>query len=380
MNNNRIDLPVNWIDGMKINKDHFIATDYSVVQQVRNAYLSFITPYNYGLLLQRGVTTAPVSIIVDIDNQNYIHVKVLDCRAVTRGGGRIEIRNNYFTENDLLEAMPQVTISANQSVEQSYYIALSVNPFERVPFGVPAPDENPPRLPNVLPKYSLSVHAEEEKDTVYNENSLIIGKLHFVDNKPEIDDSYIPPCQTIFSHPKLVEYHAQLIKVMGQIEIDIVDILHGIKDKKQNTSIAGTVGDVSNSILNFLSVHMVEFRRIAQYNPPVYIFEQMATLARTINNAINKQSSAEREELLNYIQDWSTLKQGEFEELLIRAVEYRYDHDDINKSIETMAPFVNAISRVFNVLSNLDFIGKKKDRHIFVKEQKSKPGNSFLVD
>jgi hypothetical protein len=380
MDNNRIDLPVNWIDGMKINKDHFIATDYSIIQQVRNAYLSFINPFNYGLLLQRGVTTAPISIVVDIDGQNYIHVKVLNCRAVTRGGGRIEIRNNYFTENDLSEAMPQTSINANNSTSQSYYIALAVNPFERVPFGVPSPDENPPRLPNVLPRYSLSVHSEEEKDTVKNENALIVGKLHFVDNKPEIDESYIPPCQTIFSHPKLVEYHAQLVKVMGQIEIDIVDILHGIKDKKQGTNIAGTVGDVASSVLNFVSVHMVEFRRIAKYNAPVYIFEQMATLARTINNAINKQSSADREEFLNYIQDWSTLKQGAFEELLISAIEYKYDHDDINKSIETMAPFVNAISKVFNVLSNLDFIGKKKDRHIFVKEQKAKPGNSFLVD
>jgi hypothetical protein len=380
MDNNRIDLPVNWIDGMKINKDHFIATDYSIIQQVRNAYLSFINPFNYGLLLQRGVTTAPISIVVDIDGQNYIHVKVLNCRAVTRGGGRIEIRNNYFTENDLSEAMPQTSINANNSTSQSYYIALAVNPFERVPFGVPSPDENPPRLPNVLPRYSLSVHSEEEKDTVKNENALIVGKLHFVDNKPEIDEGYIPPCQTIFSHPKLVEYHAQLVKVMGQIEIDIVDILHGIKDKKQGTNIAGTVGDVASSVLNFVSVHMVEFRRIAKYNAPVYIFEQMATLARTINNAINKQSSADREEFLNYIQDWSTLKQGAFEELLISAIEYKYDHDDINKSIETMAPFVNAISKVFNVLSNLDFIGKKKDRHIFVKEQKAKPGNSFLVD
>jgi hypothetical protein len=380
MNNNRIDLPVNWIDGMKINKDHFIATDYNIIQQVRNAYLSFITPFNYGLLLQHEAATAPISIVVDIDNQNYIHVKVLDCRAVTRGGARIEIRNNYFTENDLAEAMPKTSINSNNSVNQNYYIALAVNPFERVPFGVPAANENPPRLPNVLPRYSLSVHNEDEKDTVKNENALIVGKLHFVDNKPEIDDNYIPPCQTIFSHPKLVKYHAQLVKVMGQIEVDIVDILHGIKDKKQSTNIAGTVADVANSTLSFISVHMVEFRRIAKYNPPVYIFEQIATLARTINNSINKQSSADREEFLNYIQDWSTLKQGAFEELLISAIEYKYNHDDINKSIETMAPFVNAISKVFNVLSNLDFIGKKKDRHIFVKEQKAKPGNSFLVD
>ncbi len=380
MNNKRIDLPVNWIDGMKVNKNHFIATDNNIAQQVKNTYLSFITPFNYGLLLHPEGNIAPLNIVIDIDNQAYVHVKVLNCRAITRGGSRIEIQDNYFSENDLSEAMPQVKLDSKNIVDKDYYIALTVNSFERVPYGIPDIEENPPRLPNVLPKYSLSVHAEDEVNTVRNENSLIIGKLHIVNSKPEIDENFIPPCQTIYSHPKLVEYHAQLVKVMGQIEIDIIDILHGIKDKKQSTSIAGTVEDVSNAILIFIGVHMVEFRNIAKYNSPVYIFEQIAALARIIINSINKQSSEAREEFLNYVKDWSGLDQGVFRDMLNSAVEYKYSHDDINESINGMAPFVNAISKVCNTLSNLDFIGKKKDRHIFVKEQKEKPGNSFLVD
>ena len=106
----------------------------------------------------------------------------------------------------------------------------------------------------------------------------------------------------------------------------------------------------------------------------------MAAMARTITNSISKQSSADREELFNYILDWSSLKQGEFKDLLMKTVEYKYDHDDINESISGMAPFVNSVSKIFNTLSNLDFIGKKKDVHIFVKEHKEKPGSSFLVD
>ncbi|MCF6333257.1 MAG: hypothetical protein L3J11_08230 [Draconibacterium sp.] len=380
MDNEKINLPVNWIDGMKVNKNHFIATDNNIAQQVKNTYLSFINPFNYGILLQQEANLNPLKIFVDIDNQDYVHVKILNCSAITRGGSRIEIQNNYFSENDLHEAMPQTKIDIENTNNKVYYISLTVNSFGRVPYGIPSPEENPPRLPNVLPAYSLSVHNVDEKNTIPNENSLIIGKLIFNENKPEIDENYIPPCQTIFSHPRLVEYHAQLIKVMGQIEIDTINILRGIKDRKQNTNIAGTVGEVSDSILSFLSVHMVAFRKIAKYHPPVFIFEQMASLARIINNSINKQSSANKEELLNYIQDWSTLKQGAFEEMLVKAIEYKYDHNDINESINSMAPFVNAISKIYNTLSNLDFIGKKKDRHIFVKEQKEKPGNSFLVD
>ncbi len=202
----------------------------------------------------------------------------------------------------------------------------------------------------------------------------------FTDDKPEIDDSYIPACHAIYSHPKLAEYHTQILRILGQIEIDVVDILRSIKTKKQVTSIAETVTDLSDSTLNFLGAHMAEFRKIAMNFPPVYIFEQMAALARTINNAINKQPAAEREELYNYIQDWSSLKQGEFEKLLSNAIEFSYDHDDINSSIQKLAPFINNMSQIFHTLSNLDFIGKKKDRQIFVKEQKEKPGNSFLVD
>lgn len=380
MDNKKINLPVNWIDGMKINKDHFIASDNNIVQQVKNTYLSFINPFNYGILLQQEANLNPLKIFIDIDNQDYVHVKVLNCSAITRGGSRIEIQDNYFSENDLSGAMPQTKINIENTNNKVYYIALTVNSFGRVPFGIPSAEENPPRLPNVLPRYSLSVHNVDEKNTIPNNNSLIIGKLAFNENKPEIDENYIPPCQAIFSHPRLVEYHAQLIKVMGQIEIDTINILRGIKDRKQNTNIAGTVGEVSDSILSFLGVHMVAFRKIAIYQPPVFIFEQMASLARIINNSINKQSSADKEELLNYIQDWSTLKQGAFEEMLVRTIEYKYDHNNINESIDSMAPFVNAISQIYNTLSNLDFIGKKKDRHIFVKEQKEKPGNSFLVD
>lgn len=380
MDNTKINLPVNWIDGMKVNKGHFISTDNSFIEQIRNVYSSFLNPFNYGLLLRNETRNNPVKIQIDIDNQGYIHVKVLNCNAITPSGCRIEINEANFSDNELLAEMPYLKFTQEKVNSKEYFICLTVNLFERVPFGIPNPEEIPPRLPSVMPGYHLSVHGSEEKDTISGPNSLIIGKLIFIDNKPEIDESYIPACQLNYSHPKLAEYHAQLVKILGQIEIDVVDILRSIKTKKQVTSIAETVGDVSEAVLNFLGVHLVEFRKIARYFPPVYIFEQMAALARTINNAINKQPAAEKEELYNYIQDWSNLKQGEFEKLLTDAIEFDYDHNDINSSIQKLAPFINDMSQIFHTLSNLDFIGKKKDRQIFVKEQKEKPGSSFLVD
>lgn len=379
MDNKKAYLPVNWIDGMKVNKDHFIATDNNIAAQGKNIYSAFLNPFSYGILLQNEEYKNPVKFYVDIDNQGVVHVKVLNCSAITSGGSRIEINETNFPDSELSAGMPKVKFS-QEKFNKECLICLSVNVFDRVPFGIPNPEETPPRLPNVLPAYHLSAHVPDEKNSITGPNSLIIGKIIFVDDKPEVDENYIPPCHSIYSHPKLVDYHAQLVKILGQIEIDVVDILRSIKTKKQVTSIAETVAEVSNAILVFLGVHLVGFRRIAKYGPPIFIFEQLAALARTINNAINKQPLAEREELYNYIQDWSNLKQGEFEKILTDAIEYEYDHDDINNSIQKLAPFINDVSQIFHTLSNLDFIGKKKDRQIFVKEQKEKPGNSFLVD
>lgn len=371
---------MNWIDGMKVNKDHFISTANNISIQVRNVYSSFLNPYNYGLIMQSEMNIEPIKINIIIDGQGFIIVKIMNCTAVTKGGFRIEINELNSLKNEFSIGISQLTTGLENKENTDYFICLSVNSFERIPYGTPDPDELPPRIPFVLPGYHLSVHSVADKNSILSPNSLIIGRLKFIDGKPEIDEDYIPACQTIYSHPKLIEYHTKLIKILGQIEIDVVDILHEIKNKKQETNIAETSGEVAEAVLAFLGVHMVDLRKIARYYPPVFIFEKIAALARTINNAIRKQSTAEKEILYNYIMDWCNIKQADLEKLILDAIEYDYEHDDIRNSMLKQEAFINIISKIFNTLSNLEFIGKKKDRQIFVKEQKETPGKSFLVD
>ena len=380
MADNKHYLAVNWVDGMKVNKEHFIASDRHLTQGLKNAQSQSLNPFNYGIVLQTSSEYPSLDLSTDIDNQARVHVKVLRCQALTRSGSLIDIDNNYLTGEDFSALLPQDKIDLLPEKNNELYIAVSVNPYGRVPVGQANAEENPPRLPHVIPEYHISFHNIEEKKSVLTENSLIIGKLIIVDHKPEIDKTYIPPCQCTYSHPKLIEYHTQLLAILGQIEIDIVDILQGIKEKKQSTSISNTVAEISQSLLIFLGFSLPDFRRSGRYYPPVFMFETICAFARVINNIISIQTRTDREELFNYIMDWSSLKQGEFENLIKQAAEIDYDHDDINSSIKKIDPFILNISKIFNTLSNLDFIGKKKDRQIFVKEQKEKPSSSFLVD
>ncbi|MEO6718941.1 MAG: hypothetical protein ABIN67_01205, partial [Ferruginibacter sp.] len=44
-------------------------------------------------------------------------------------------------------------------------------------------------------------------------------------------------------------------------------------------------------------------------------------------------------------------------------------NNDINKSIQQVVVFVRITSRLFETLSKLEFIGKRKESGIFVKEE-----------
>ena len=373
-------MPVNWADGMKVNKDHFIATDRNTIQALQRSQSRLLNPYNYGLALPVSGRENSFQISFDIDNQGFVYVKIIRCHAVTRDGTSIDIDRDYYTEDELSATLPSLKFDSQAGSENAFYILLAVNPYGRQPAGLADPDESPPRLPYAIPEYRLTIHPASQKSSINSESTLILGKIVNVDRKPEMDETYIPPCQTIYSHPKLAEYYSWFMKIFGQLEIDLADILQSINEKKQSTTIAGSVAEMSRALLWYAGSVLTSGRKSLRFEAPVALFEHISSIARLIQNAINTTSRADREELLNYITDWSNLRQGEFEELIRQSVDLEYDHEDINLVMQKTDPFLRSVSKVFNTLSNLEFIGKKKDRQIFVKEQVDKPSKSFLVD
>ncbi len=112
--------------------------------------------------------------------------------------------------------------------------------------------------------------------------------------------------------------------------------------------------------------------------PPLYLFENIASFARIIRNTIDCNTAAQKEELLNYFTTWSELKQGDFEKLLVYCINFEYDHNEISNNIDQFSEFVLIMTSLFTKLESLAYIGKKKETSIFVKEQTSK--RSFLAD
>jgi hypothetical protein len=371
---------VNWIDGMKINKNHFIAMEDAINDQVRDVIAGALNANNWGLLPPLNNQGDPLKIVLTVDNQKTLRVRIFECRAVTAGGARIEIFENGTDlqgfEIPFPESSFEIPAGGNEKI---VYVALSVNLFSGVPAGNADPAEEPPRYPFVIPSFRVHLIPEEQvSQKEIGPYYLFIGKIRIADQKPELIREYIPPCAIVRSHTTLVKFHAEFDKFFGQLELDLLKILKKISEKEQSIILSRAVALLSDKILYFLSTGILEFRWKVIDQPPLFMLEYVARLARLIRNTIDSNSGEAKEELLNYFTDWCNLKQGEFEKTLLSTINFKYEHSNIYDSAMQMIGFSEVIATLFSKLSILEYIGKKKDTNIFVKEQTGK--KSFLAD
>ncbi len=369
---------VNWENGMNISKNHFIQQENAFTDRLRDTSAVFLNNLNFGLVPVGAESDLTVKTVFKIDNQNFLKTKIFCCRAITQGGARIEINE----EQQLPELKTDLTheIELSKSEEGAdFFILLSVDPFNRQVFGELDAEEDPPRYPFTLPGYKVNVVAEKvlSKEGVHP-LSFFIGKMRIEQGTPEIYEDYIPPCMKVKSHQKLTEFSDLVEKFFSQVELNLLSIIRKIKDKNQDTSLAKSVLSLSENLLRYVTENHLKLHWELPEKPPVFLFVYIANAARVIRNTIDAEAASNKEELLNYFTNWSELKQGDFEKLLVYCINFEYNHYDILFSIEQFSEFMQIVGLLFEKLESLAYIGKKKETNIFVKEQKTK--RSFLAD
>ncbi|HOZ51493.1 MAG TPA: hypothetical protein PLU17_06520 [Chitinophagaceae bacterium] len=378
--------PVNWIDGMKINKNHFISTDHATIDSVRDIAQSFLTPYNYGLLPNDEMD--PIQINISIDNQNLIKARLLSCHAITMGGARIHIDKKMIEQGFTINEATQATKAGEDG---NYWISVSVNLFDRIPVGSPDPTENPPRLPFSLPSYQLHITPDNQlKQVLGNPNYLIVGKVKLNGAQSRVEDEYIPACTSVSSNEDLVAFHGELDSFFGKLELKCSQIVQKIFKKNQQNELSDLVMFLCDRMVIYLGSTITSFRWINLHQSPIHMIEQTVGLARVMKNTIDLRIGSGKEELLNYLSEWCELNQGELETLLTSTANIQYQHHDVNQHCIKIVQFVKVLGKLFETLGNLEFIGKKKDSNIFVKEEsitntvedinKPKPKRRFFAD
>jgi len=376
---------VNWIDGMKINKRHFIEMEESMLHSVHRSEGRRLDPFSYGLVPNYSDDSNALDVIVSIDGMNTIEVTVNHCHAITMSGYPIEI---------LQDISGQVNESGQKLMnhyevkdgEEEWFVVVSVNPFARIPVGEANPTEEPPRHPFVIPDYKVDILPKSEVSTnnmgLYH---VTIARIVSTDGVPLIDDSFIPPCCSVQSHADLKYSFVEMGSFMNHLESHCLRIIQKIHEKKNDSELASHVMYMSEKVLHFLNTSIPEYRSLDKYAAPINMVTRMISLSRLIKGSLDVFANTGKENLINYLIDWCDLNQGAFENVLLAMSELEYDHGDINGSLQDISDFTRLMLSLFKKLSELDYIGQKPDSNIFVKEEKVddvglKNRRSFFID
>ncbi|MCY0977820.1 hypothetical protein PGH12_15755 [Chryseobacterium wangxinyae] len=378
--------PVNWIDGMKINKNHFADVQNFISDSIRDSVGIHTSMINYGLL--PGNDSINLSLI--IDNHKLLRIKVEECHAITPSGARVDIGAGSSEAINLSIPYPEAAYEIKNNESVVLMACLSVNHFKRTPFGEPDPEENPPRYPYTQPEYTLNLVPENElKNTLgFGASYLTIGKILVNGGESKIDENYIPPCVSVLSYKKLQDLYVEIDRFYGQIELYAVQIEQKIHVKKQNNSLALMMGLMSDKTLNYLGNEINSFRWLSPHSSPANMLLSVVALARVLKNFIDARSGAGKEELLNYFAEWCNVSQGHFETIFSKVINADYNHNHMDLTIAKVKTFMKTLEDLYSVLNRLDYIGKKRDGSIFVSENTddrdsvihAKRSRTFLAD
>lgn len=359
--------PVNWVDGMKISKSHLLSFQHSIDDQIRDSISTSHNSLNFGLLPYRKNSN---DLQVSVDQAGNIHISLKTCIGITPDGCRIQI----LEDMPLSLHIPSDKLLSNNNIafndEVMFYITVTVNPFKRVPYGDPLENELPPRNPFTNAECTLDLLLSTQVNLdQFEASSLIVGKLSYKKGEFKHHQEFIPACASLQSHPNLVEFYNAAGDVLVQIERSCFLILQKLRLKDQKTSLNTSIYMLSERLGFDISAGLLQFRAIIPSQSPVYLFVLLLQVPNIISTMLTLLTPKEREELLTYLGEWTNLSAGNLEtrtnDFLIN---YAYNHNDPLLGLSPIYDYLKMISELFSILSQLEFIGKRKGQSVFIVE------------
>ncbi|MFV0607387.1 MAG: type VI secretion system baseplate subunit TssK [Niabella sp.] len=199
--------------------------------------------------------------------------------------------------------------------------------------------------------------------------ALTIGKIIANGNSSVVDQEYIPPCISVSASQDLLGLHSELDSFLAGLEQACSQIVQKIYRKSQQNDLSELAQFLCDRIMLFTGQSITEYRWSYIHESPAKMLSTISGLARVLKNTIDLRIGSGKDELMTYLSEWCELNQGELEGLLSNMAALRYNHNDINENITSIIEFAKVIGKLFNTLSNLEFIGKKKESGLFVKEE-----------
>ena len=381
MKTNKIEkLPINWADGVKIYGSHFTEQYYSVMETIKGYNASNQRNFDFGMLDPIDNNTSALDLELTNDSGNTLAVTLKSCHAIAKNGYRIIFYEGLYGSDFTPRAVFNLNNAEKNNNVHTYAILLSIHPFELVPIGYPDPECEPLHHPNVLPKLMLSLVPYNQVNTYFVEdNYLVVGQIVSKNGVFSIDENYLPPVKKVCYHEKIEKFRKDIVQALIRMRKNSIQIIKKNKTSNRTNQLADNTFILCNDVNDFYAKSIFYFEQVVAQESPIFLANYLSPLANMLSVSMSIMGEKEREELLQYYYEWTDTKPSDFISAIESVLNMEYDHINIAPTLEVLSRFIYLIDRLFTKMSDLEYIGQRKDNIVISEDQtmkKPKDGGS----
>ncbi len=361
--------PINWTDGVKLNFKHFRDSNYNVIQTIKNYNAISQKEYDFGILDRIDDIDAIKIELVNNSTEN-LTLKLVSCNAIAQNGYLI-----IYNEKLYGKEYPTKIINSSDydnNINQAFYVVVTINPFVPIPVGMPDPEIIPLHHPYALPKISIDILPVGKTNTSYiTERFLVVGKISLTNGKFIIDDEYIPPVKKIDYNSRLKNFKEVLVQVLVRVKNYSLQIFKKNKENLKSNKLVEKTFILCENINDFYSQNIFYLQSIIGEQSPIYFVDKISMLANKLSISLNTMDEKDRELLLQYYYEWTDIKPSDFLNIIGQVLSIQYNHIEINDTIKKLNNFLGIIDRLLKKMSDLEYIGQRKDNIVISEESHS---------
>lgn len=360
-------LPVNWVNGLKLNNGHFFETYYNMVDTVRQNREESLTSYSYGFGENLTETKNPIEMEMKGDTIETFSIRLKSCNAITRSG--LSIIYDPTLYGDYVPTVKVKEVDADLKKDQIFYIVLSVNPYKLLPVGMPDPEVTPLHHPYALPEINLQLMTEAQVNRDFMEyNCIIAGKCIAEGGLFKIDEQYIPPVQRICHDERLLSFldiFQKHVKVIYDYTLSIYR--KNVTDARRDKLVENTFA-LCNAVQDFYDMSVFDLERLSAEQPPIHLAYLANRLANKLLTTLRIMPEKESEYLLQYFNEWTNISPAEVQQTLGEVEGIEYKHTDIRPTLKSIISFMKLLEKLFKKMSELEYVGLMRENIILSED------------
>jgi hypothetical protein len=266
--------PVNWKDGMRVSSKDFAATDRAWADALRDVRATVFQGINFGLLppLRDSSDTSPYPKFRLDTSPGHFMLTLLECRAITEGGYRIEITEDVHHRLKIPLKLPAAVLQDKKNVD----VYITIEMFDVQDAGKLSQDA-PPRYTHSVPFYELSIVETGVPSGGFNH--LKIAEYHYKLGRFERNELYIPPCLTINSHLILQNSFDRAYILLNNIHKAAIDLVHLYRNEQKRSDVRDATNWVEKLAL-YIAQSLWTYKDILSNQSPLHTITYFKNLAQ----------------------------------------------------------------------------------------------------